>query len=192
MANKPTKVTPTDPFDFPKSMIPLGMTYQWQSKTVVGEPDRQYNQMIADGWVPVQKQWHPLYYKGEGPVIVKGNVLLCHAAAKDEEAERITGAQKNLEEWGKKFGGAGISGGVRMSYQDSRGSSPVKQVAVGDADVAKKIAPPQEAWTKSVPPTPVAPQPLPAPPIVEPPAVQVKKPPFLKWLIGFFSREKKS
>jgi hypothetical protein len=54
-----TPVKRSDPFDFPKSMVPVGMTYQWNAKKVLGEVQESYFRMLADGWVPVPAKWHP-------------------------------------------------------------------------------------------------------------------------------------
>src|ERR1700681_1325295 len=135
MASK-TPVKRTEPFDFPKHMVPLGLTYQWSAERVVGEPNPVHKNLIDGGWMPVPTQWHAPY-----PVRVQGNILLCHAKAKDEEAQRIAGAQKNVENWMLKTGGQ-FSGGVRIQQQTADAISEMKTLPVGDLVLANKIMPP--------------------------------------------------
>ena len=139
-----TPIKRTDPFDFPKHLGPLGLTYQWSAERVDGEPNPFHKELIDRGWVSVPAQWHLPY-----PVKVSGNILLCHARARDEEAERIAGAEKNIENWQKNFGG--FSGDVRIQQQTADGVSEVRTVPVGDPALAKKIMPPA---TPELPPTP--------------------------------------
>lgn len=51
-----------------------------------------------------------------------------------EEAERISGALKNLDDWAMKYGGS-FSGGVNMQY----GSGKKYSVQVGSPELAQKI-----------------------------------------------------
>lgn len=108
--------------------------------------------------------------------------------AEDEERERIRKAHENVQKWQEQYVGAGFSGGYRIVTQTNRGIvSDTGQRAVGNPAMAKKIVDSGPGASLS-PSKPLTPQPPPA----APPVVQVKKPPFLKWLIGLFSREKKS
>lgn len=185
-----TKVTRTDPFHFPKEMVPLGLTYQWQAKAVLGEPDPRFDKMITDGWTPVPAQWHRPYFDcPDGPVVVRGQWLLCHAAAKDEEAERIAGAARNIENWAKKYGGE-FSGGVRIQYQDARGASPMIEAQLGKRQIAEKVAPSTSQWVGPPllsPLTPLidAPAPTPLP-------VRVERHWALRWIFNLVSVEKDS
>lgn len=131
-----TPVKRNDPFDFPKHMVPLGLTYQWSAEKVMGEANPIHRSLIDKGWLPVPATWHAPY-----PVKVQGNVLLCHARARDEEADRIAGAEKNIENWQKKFGG--FSGGVRIQHQTADGVSEFKTIPMGDPALANKIMPPE-------------------------------------------------
>jgi hypothetical protein len=139
-----TPVKRSDPFDFPKSAVPLGLTYQWSAEKVMGEKNPDHQKLLDAGWMPVPPQWHSPY-----PVKVQGNILLCHAKARDEEADRIAGAQKNIENWQQKFGG--FSGGVRIQYQTADGISNVNEMPMGDKKLATKITPPAQP---QLPPTP--------------------------------------
>jgi hypothetical protein len=130
-----TPVKRTDPFDFPKHMVPLGLTYQWSAEKVVGEPNTFHRALLDAGWMAVPAQWHAPY-----PVKVQGNILLCHARPRDEEAERIAGAEKNIENWQQKFGG--FSGGVRIQQQTADGVSEGRTIPMGDPVLAEKIMPP--------------------------------------------------
>jgi hypothetical protein len=168
----PTPVKRTDPFEFPKHMVPLGLTYQWSAEKVVGEPNTFHKALLDAGWMPVPAQWHAPY-----PVRVKGNVLLCHAQARDEEAERIAGTEKNVENWRQNFGE--FSGGVRMQQQTADAVSEVKTIPMGDPGLAKKIMPP---FVPELPPTPR--ELMPPPPKV---IVQTKS--WLQRLHNFFSGE---
>jgi hypothetical protein len=131
-----TPVKRTDPFDFPKHMVPLGLTYQWSAEKVVGEPNTFHRALLDAGWIPVPAQWHHPY-----PVKVSGNILLCHAKARDEESERIARAEKNIENWQQKVGG-GFSGGVRIQQQTADGVSAVKTIPMGNPSLAEKIMAP--------------------------------------------------
>jgi len=139
-----TPVKRSDPFDFPKHMVPLGLTYQWSDERIVGEKNPHHEKLLELGWVPLPAQWHAPF-----PVKFKGNVLLCHAKARDEEAERIAGAEKNLENWQCTFGE--FSGGVRIQHQTSDAVSEVKTIPMGDAASSAKIMPPD---APELPPTP--------------------------------------
>jgi hypothetical protein len=139
-----TPVKRTDPFDFPQHLVPLGLTYQWSAEKVAGEVNPIHKELLDKGWIPVPAQWHQPY-----PVRVSGNILVCHAKARDEEADRIAGAEKNIENWQRKFGG--FSGGVRIQQQTAEGVSEVKTIPMGDPALAKKIMPPE---APQLPPTP--------------------------------------
>lgn len=131
-----TPVKRTDPFSFPEHMVPLGLTYQWSSEKIVGEKNPQHEKLLALGWMPVPAQWHTPY-----PVKAQGNILLCHARPHDEEAERIAGAEKNIENWQRTF--AGFSGGVRIQQQTADAVSEVKTIPMGDPTLARKVMPPE-------------------------------------------------
>ena len=139
-----TPVKRSDPFDFPKHLVPLGLSYQWSAERIMGEKNQNHQKLLDGGWMPVPAQWHAPF-----PVKVSGNVLLCHAKARDEEADRIAGAAKNIENWQQNFGG--FSGGVRIQQQTAEGVGEVKEIAMDDPALAKKIMPPQ---LPELPPTP--------------------------------------
>lgn len=68
-----------DPFDFPLSIIPRGMTYQWVGKTLMGEPHPDYKKMLDGGWIPVPGRRHPGIFKTineEGFIEVGGQILM--------------------------------------------------------------------------------------------------------------------
>ena len=141
-------VTRTDPFDFPKSMVPIGLTYLWSSEKIMGETNPHHEKRLVEGWTPVPAQWHRPWFDGpDGPVRIQGNVLLCHAAAKDEEGERIAGAQRNLDNWQQKFGQ--FSGGVRIQRQSSDSVQAPQTVRLGDPALSRRIAPSAQSWAIS-------------------------------------------
>jgi len=136
-----TPVQQTDPFELPVAFRGRLMTYQWGAPTICGDPNPDYDKLLESGWVAVPAQWLKGWYKGSQRfVTVKTNVLLCHAYPRDEEAERIAGAQRNVEDWMARMGAAGFSGGVRIQHQDQSRAQPVKRVTVGDPAVAGLIA----------------------------------------------------
>ena len=119
-----TPVKRSDPYDFPKSMVPMGLTYQWCAKTVMGEPQVQFQKLKEDGWIEVPAIWHRGQFDSTGPVIeLGGQVLMAHPHPRDEEAERIAGAQKNVDDWIAKTGGA-FSGGIRAWVGDINAPPP--------------------------------------------------------------------
>lgn len=187
-----TPVKRTDPYDFPKSMVPLGLTYQWQAKTVCGEPSDQYESMLKAGWMPVPAQWHrPHFDCADGPVEIGGQVLLCHHKAKDEEAERIAGAQRNVDNWIKKYSGE-FSGSVRAVTQTSENVSEQRRY-VGDESTARKII---AATPMDMASLPKAPPPEPALPVGSAPPLNHSLPSHrvarwsaLAWLFNFLSKE---
>jgi hypothetical protein len=148
-----TPVKRTDPFEFPKHVVPLGLTYQWSAERIMGEKNPQHEKLLELGWVPVPAQWHAPF-----PVKVKENVLLCHAKARDEEAERIAGAEKNIENWQRAFGG--FSGGVRIQQQTADGISKVRTIPMGDPALAARIMPPAAPELPSTPRELLPPKPI--------------------------------
>lgn len=82
----------SDPFDFPPSIVPPGMTYQWCAKTIMGEPNESYAKFIAAGWMPVPICRHPSVFSGadeKGNVVVGGCALLWRPIEQSEEARNI-------------------------------------------------------------------------------------------------------
>lgn len=94
-----------------------------------------------------------------------------------EEAERIAGAAKNLDDWRDKYGGE-FSGGVRMSY-----GGQAFDVQVGDKEIAQKIT------SRALPTTRTSVQvfPEPAESAPEPPPITVQLPPQF-WLWRLINR----
>ena len=124
----------SDPFEFPPRIVPLGMTYQWVAKTVMGDVQKNYTTLVDRGWIAVPAQWHPKVFDVvSGPIEIGGQILMCHAAARDEEADRIAGAQTILDDWAAKYGGT-FSGGVRVSYDELSETR-----LVGDPKMAQTI-----------------------------------------------------
>ena len=180
MSRRLTPVKRSDPFDFPKSMVPLGLTYQWNAKTVLGDAQDSYTKMIADGWMPVPAKWHPEWYKGSSEAVeVGGQVLMCHAHARDAQADAIAASQKQLDDWAKKYGDAGISGGVRVWTGDPE-ASPHRFTRIGDEKTAQKI----------IEQSPVVPtvERVVAIRLLE----RVPRKPWLKWLFNLISKETES
>lgn len=99
-----------DPYEVAGLKVPPGMSYQWV-------PTDDLELRSAGGWRPVQTIRHdglfaPIGY--EGNIEIRG-LTLVEAQKSDVDAahaERISGAQKNIDDWAKKYGGTGISGTV--------------------------------------------------------------------------------
>lgn len=143
------KLKRSDPFDLPKSMVPIGLTYQWQAETIRSEIDPHFQKMLDRGWVAVPAQWHRPWFDAaevpDGPVKIQGQVLLCHHGPVDEEAEGIAGAQRNVENWAKQYGG--FSGGVRIQGQGPQGAAPLQQMRIGvNPALREALAPEQGDW----------------------------------------------
>lgn len=134
-----TPVKRTDQFEFPKSIVPIGLTYQWCARTFMGDVHPQFQKLRDDGWMPVPLAWHREWFDCAGPEIeIGGQMLLCHAHPKDEEAERIAGAQRNVQNWTQKYGG--FSGGVRVVSQTPQGI-PRRQMRLGDYTLSQQMLP---------------------------------------------------
>jgi len=196
----PIKLKRSDPFDIPPHMVPAGLKYEWIAKTIMREPYEGYAKALKAGWTPVPAQWHRPFYDPDdfpdGPVEYGGQVLLCHHKPRDEELDRIGGAQKNIDNWMKKFAGDGISGGVRMLTETAAGVSEVKTLRLGDRAIADKIL--QVPLPPPEPSTPIPPLPTPPPPDVELPIVapsayrpvRVSRFSWLTWLFNLISVER--
>jgi hypothetical protein len=80
----------SDPFDFPLSIIPRGLSYQWCAKELMGEPHPSYKAMIDGGWLPVPAKRHPGVFRktdAEGNVAFGGQVLMCRLTELTNEAK---------------------------------------------------------------------------------------------------------
>lgn len=78
-----------DPYDFPVNIIPRGLSYQWVARTVMGDPNPQYRQMLDGGWTPVPRVRHPETFRHankEGEVEFGGQILMCRVNEKTKEA----------------------------------------------------------------------------------------------------------
>ena len=82
-----------DPFEFPLSIIPKGMVYQWCTRTVLGNPDPSFTAMVEGGWMPVPVHRHPKVFTRrvdiDGNVAVGGQVLMCRLEEVSQEAQAI-------------------------------------------------------------------------------------------------------
>src|ERR1700677_1725100 len=128
-----------DPYDFPKSIVPAGLAYQWCAKTVLSEPQTTFNELCADGWVPVPLAWHRDLFDCLGPEIeIGGQVLLCRTAQyvqkqKEKERQKI---DTLIDGWSKQAGIDGLSGGVYVWTGDAK---PPEFRSIGDPHTAKII-----------------------------------------------------
>lgn len=78
-----------DPFDFPVNIIPRGLTYQWVAKSLYGDENPQFRQMVDGGWTPVPRARHPdvfAYQNQNGEVEVGHQVLMCRVTESDDRA----------------------------------------------------------------------------------------------------------
>jgi len=82
-----------DPFDFPQSIVPKGMAYQWCAKTVMGDPNPSFTKMLEGGWSPVPAHRHRSVFAkrvdGEGNVAFGGQVLMCRLEEASQEAQQL-------------------------------------------------------------------------------------------------------
>lgn len=180
---KLTPVKRSDPFELPKGMVPPGLTYQWVAETICGDHNPQYDTLCDAGWVAVPAQWHQAHFKGQyGPVKLCGQVLMCHAAAKDEEAERIAGAARNLDTWAKNVSVGGFSGGVRMIVETPAGMGDTYEVTLGEPKIANRVTEPLRLQAAQN----IAPQPD-QPPL--PVKTRVARHRALTWLFNLISVE---
>lgn len=79
----------SDPFEFPPSIIPRGMSYQWCAKTLFGRQHEQFKTMVDAGWTPVPKQRHPGVFQTfdeDGNVFVGGQVLMCRSSEQTKDS----------------------------------------------------------------------------------------------------------
>lgn len=105
-------------FHIPREDIPPGMSYQWNNHTVFGQENPSYSaHMEMQGWVPVPARRHPhlmpTNYDGNGPIIVKGQILV-------ERPQELT--QEALQEELDK-----ARGEVRMKEEQLYGPAPEGQ-----------------------------------------------------------------
>jgi hypothetical protein len=83
----------TDEFFIPPSMVPDGWTYEWKTKTVLGQENPAYQVALArKGWEPVPSERHPSMMPGGaiGAVERKGMILM-------ERPKEITDEVRQIE-----------------------------------------------------------------------------------------------
>jgi hypothetical protein len=91
---------PSDPFDFPLSIIPRGLSYQWCAKELMGEPHPQYKTMVDGGWLPVPAKRHPGVFRktdADGNVAFGGQVLMCRLIEVTHEAKERNDDKAHLQ-----------------------------------------------------------------------------------------------
>ena len=95
--------------------------------------------------MPVPAKWHPEWYKGLSEAVeVGGQVLMCHAHARDAQADAIAASQKQLDNWAKKYGDAGISGWAQKIIEQSSVVPTVERVVA--IRLLERI--PRKPWLK--------------------------------------------
>lgn len=81
-----------DPFDVPAHLLPPGMIYQWCAKEVRGAVDRQYQQMLEAGWMPVPRLRHGDFfgekYQGDNGSIQFGGQVLMERPRTESKTKR--------------------------------------------------------------------------------------------------------
>lgn len=90
----------SDPFDFPLSIIPRGLSYQWCAKKVMGDPHPQYKAMVEGGWLPVPAARHPGVFRKtdeDGNVAFGGQVLMCRLTEMTHEARERTDDKAHMQ-----------------------------------------------------------------------------------------------
>lgn len=95
-------------FHIPAEDIPPGISYQWNNHTVFGQENPSYSShMEMQGWIPVPAKRHPhlmpTNYDGNGPIIVKGQILVerpqeLTKEALQEELDKARGEVRMKEE----------------------------------------------------------------------------------------------
>jgi len=163
------------------------MSYEWRAKSVMGEPTQcAIEGMTKDGWRFVPASRHdglfiPVGYNGV--IDVGGQVLMERPKSYTDAAnvDRVAKAHKQVDDWAKKYGGLGISGGVRVWTGDENAPPPFKQV--GELAAASNVISnmPQRLGA----PTTAAASPAAAP------CVPVRKPRhrYLRWIFDLISTE---
>lgn len=83
-----------DPFDFPASIIPPGMVYQWCTKELCGEPYPGFRKMLEAGWSPVPAHRHRHVFRNKvdenGDVAFGGQVLMSRMSEVSQEAQELS------------------------------------------------------------------------------------------------------
>lgn len=83
----------SDPFDFPLSIVPKGMIYQWCAKTLFDEPHPSFTKMLEGGWSPVPAHRHRKVFASridaDGNVAYGGQILMCRLKEASEEAHQL-------------------------------------------------------------------------------------------------------
>jgi hypothetical protein len=163
-----------DPFEVPASLIPEGMTFQWCAKRAdsTGERQDDYEKMLDAGWVPVPQQWIP-----GGRPMINGNDLMCRPKwmadnAKIENAKKV---QKQTDDWAKRWGAEGFSGGVRTWTGDANVLPAWEKV--GDANIAPLITANRITRTIDAAGDP------------QPRVTHIPRHPWLRWLFNLISKE---
>lgn len=130
--------------EFPEHIVPRGMAYQWNAKSVFGDKTIVSIGETPQGWSPVPASRHPgmfAPYGYEGN-IETGGLILCERPKEDVEASRADQgkqAEKLIDDWAKKYGGDGVTGTVRVGYDES-----AKHQSVGEIEHIHQTKIPRE------------------------------------------------
>lgn len=86
------RTTISSKFDFDRSKIPPGWSYEFKKASIYGQEDRQYHlSLLRNHWRPVPGSRHPeLVGSGAGdhPIIIEGLMLMERPEYLTEEAKR--------------------------------------------------------------------------------------------------------
>ncbi len=123
---------PPDPFEIDPRDVPAGLGYQWVATADLEEH-------AAKGWQPVPASRHDGRFAPigtQGPAALHGMTLIERPVEMIEavHAARIAGAQRNIDDWQKKYGDT-FSGSIKVGASEAASETRV----VGDPDVAAQV-----------------------------------------------------
>jgi len=110
-----------DPYDIPLTMIPRGMSYQWNPIS----PDVEVKE-AASGWTPVPYSRHEGVFAPWGTPgdVERGGLRLCEKSAEivsRAQAQARTKAQQNIDDWRMRAAAIDLTGDVRIGTQSETG-----------------------------------------------------------------------
>lgn len=122
-----------DPFDIDPKNVPPGVGYQWV-------PTVELEHHAAKGWQPVPASRHDGQFApigSDGPATLKEMTLVERPMEMVDAVHeaRIAGAQRNVDNWHKKFGGV-FAGRVKVGTSETTAETRV----VGDPEVAAQVS----------------------------------------------------
>jgi hypothetical protein len=97
----------------------LDIAYQWCAKTVLGEPNPQFDQMLSAKWVPVPARRYADKFAISGPQIELGGCVLMERTRKAVEesiAANQAAPRRLVDQWMANQHAEGFEFAVRTSY----------------------------------------------------------------------------